>query len=349
MDLPKLLQGRLTLSRVTLFLGSEDNTQSRREATQRAIELLQHFQVLPTKNEEHARQCPTCGAHLGNFIDRENNLGWRYKCLRGHTFTPTANTFLERTRLGELGGGKIVKMLMYWVLGISQTRIIDQEEIAADTAVAWCSYFRDVARKIAWHDFTQIGGLDDIVEVSATRLFQRKYNKEGMPMFQHVWLFGGISRWTKKKFGLIVDRQDENTLLHIMQMYIDADSCIFSDQCRAYLRLGEAFQGHETVKHAIEFVRPPGPSMQPYKVHTNTIKRQWRDLKKTLRSINDVELADAYIGEWMYRSNILNAIEDTSDKIRKFLTDIGRAYPGIGKIPMIADLENCNCHECQPV
>lgn len=46
---------------------------------------------------------------------------------------------------------------------------------ATTTTVAWYSYNRSVAKKIAWHDLGRIGGAGDVVEIDETQLFRRKY------------------------------------------------------------------------------------------------------------------------------------------------------------------------------
>lgn len=93
-------------------------------------------------------------------------------------------------------------------------------------AVAWCSYFHDIANKIAWHDFWQIGGTDNIVEIDETHLFKRKLNVGHLPMCEHMWLFGGVSRATRKRVGVVVDDRTRGTLLPLMQQYINSNLMI---------------------------------------------------------------------------------------------------------------------------
>jgi len=56
--------------------------------------------------------------------------------------------------------------------------------------VAYTEYFRDVALKIAYHDFEQIGGENYIVEIDETHLFRAKYNVGRQMAWSAVWLFG---------------------------------------------------------------------------------------------------------------------------------------------------------------
>lgn len=47
-----------------------------------------------------------------------------------------------------------------------------------------------MASKIAFHDYLQIGGDNDIVEVDETHLFRAKYNVGRVYRWNAVWLFG---------------------------------------------------------------------------------------------------------------------------------------------------------------
>lgn len=97
------------------------------------------------------------------------------------------------------------------------------------TAVAHYGYFRDVANKIAWHDYRPIGGADDIVEVEELLLYKRSKKRKGeMKISKNVWLFGGISRKTGRLFIKLMERRSEKHL-PIMQEYIDASSYICSN------------------------------------------------------------------------------------------------------------------------
>lgn len=71
-------------------------------------------------------------------------------------------------------------------------------------------------------------------------------------------------------------------------------------------------------------------------------------LKNELGVCTSIIHADAYIGEWMYRQNILGDIQSVTGRFMRFCQDIKREYPEISKISMAAELQNCQCHECEP-
>jgi len=74
-------------------------------------------------------------------------------------------------------------------------------------------------------------------------------------------------------------------------------------------------------------------------------ERPWIELKHILTRYNCKRVADSYIGEWMYRTNILNRLPIASDWFNRFMYDIERVYPGIGCNPMTRNIENCQCSE----
>lgn len=134
------------------------------------------------------------------------------------------------------------------------------------------------------------------------------------------------------------------------------------------------FSGHGVVNHTTNFVEPPkhlppiwvpagrfneacldkqwnGPppnilGRQPIRYHTQHVERSWRELKRILTRCNSKAIANSYIGEWMYRVNILERTGNVEAQFKKFMADIARAYPGVGYQPMIRDIDNCQCPEC---
>lgn len=340
--------------------------------------LLQRYGVIPDR--ETIKNCPECRAVLQTVGDRHRH-GFRYIC-RNHApvtrrFNPYQNTFLANVRMNrDMGEEKITMIIYSWLDRTPVTKAMETIQMSKETAIAWYGYCRDVACAIAWHEYQPIGGPTDIVEVDETHLFKRKYNVGRLTEWRHIWLLGGISRTTRDRFAVIVERRDAENMIPVLIKCIDLGSYICTDQWRAYNECTQIFGGHGTVNHSENFTNPPrndpphwappgrfsdeclernnalpppAPGMQPYRDHTNTVERSWRDLKEYLRTTNNVNTADQYIGEWMYRRNILDKIPNQKDKLTRFLRDIARVYPGIGKLPMrkrYEDIDDCDCHEC---
>lgn len=49
----------------------------------------------------------------------------------------------------------------------------------------------------------------------------------------------------------------------------------------------------------------------------------------------------------MYRENVLKRISVDSQRTIRFLSDIRRAFLGIGRLPMVRSYDGCECHECE--
>lgn len=128
---------------------------------------------------------------MTTVTQRNRGIGWRLKCQNCNLkMEPTNNTFLRRVRINsELGCDVIVKMAYMWLRRRPLVDIQEECGVASDTAVAWNSYFRDVAMKVAWHDFLPIGGATDVVEVDETHLLKAKYNVGRPTIWRNIYVF----------------------------------------------------------------------------------------------------------------------------------------------------------------
>ncbi|CAI6371642.1 unnamed protein product [Macrosiphum euphorbiae] len=136
--------------------------------------IFKHFGVIPADFDVPGYHC---GEPLYRVEDATRKLGYRFKCSNGHRLNPTKNTFLENVHTaGELGCHKIIQMIYFWVAKANTSTIQQEVKVSTETAVAYTEYFRDVALKIAYHGFEQIGGSNDIFEIDETHLFRVKYN-----------------------------------------------------------------------------------------------------------------------------------------------------------------------------
>ncbi|CAI6358633.1 unnamed protein product [Macrosiphum euphorbiae] len=189
MDLNTLLQpNRLSIFSLGYFLGPDFSDEERRLAGKQGEMIFKHFGVIP--DDFDVPGCH-CGEPLYRVADATRKLGYRFKCSNGHRLNPTKNTFLEYVHTaGELGCNKIIQMVYLWVAKANTTTIQQEVKVSTETVVAYTEYFRDVALKIAYHDFEQIGGSNDIVEIDETHLFRAKYNVGRQMAWSAVWLFG---------------------------------------------------------------------------------------------------------------------------------------------------------------
>ena len=84
-------------------------------------------------------------------------------------------------------------------------------------------------------------------------------------------MFGGIES-DSRCFMAVVEKQDEATLLPIIQSWIKPGTTIISYCWKAYCNLDKHGYSHRTVNHSQEFFSDAGD-------HTNKIEGHWRQAK----------------------------------------------------------------------
>lgn len=104
----------------------------------------------------------------------------------------------------------------------------------------------------------------------------------------------------------IVERRNADTLLPIIRQNVQRGSLIWSDEWRAYSRIGQDDDGllHETVNHSIQFIAGDG-------AHTQNIERNWSSLKtriiKNMKGTSPA-LLNSHLHEFMWRSRQISGI-----------------------------------------
>jgi len=203
-------------------------------------------------------RCPDCDRLMGRKTGDNYKLGWRFICKRAgcnfkRTVNPLKNTFFEKSKLKFT---QVFDIVIHWVSHDSVTSTGNLYQHTDETMVNWYSFCREVARIADRHDTPQIGGPTDIVEVDESHLFNRKYNR-GRILTRKIWVFGGISRLTKKVFVERVNRRTREVLFPIMVERIAPNTFIFADEWRAYRTCPQlGFRGYAAVNHSQHFVRP---------------------------------------------------------------------------------------------
>lgn len=228
---------------------------------------------------------------------------------------------------------------------------------------------REVADVIQDHDYRPIGGSQDVVEVDESWLFTRKYNRGRYLKLgkRQVWSFGAVSRLTGDMWVERIQDKTRPSLDRIIQGRIRPRTFIMSDEHRSYQGLTDrlGMKGHATVNHSRRYVEEPvmvrgvaprlgssvqgDPTVRAVVVHTNTIERQWRELKKALRTCRSEPRVPIYIGEFLYRRNVLRHIPTLGQQLGRFLEDIRRVYPGHrGYAQRTQRPGQCACLNCAP-
>ena len=308
--------------------------------------------------------CPTCGRTMHRQNMPAYKFGFRWRCQHCRYYpSSTSGTIFERSRLTVL---QVLQLIVVWFFAMPVSQAAFHVSVSRAAAIVVYETCREVCEVAHGHDEDQIGGFGDIVECDESHLFTRKYNRgRRLRMGQAVWVFGGISRLTKRRFIVRIPNKARATLWPIMLEHIAQDSWVFTDEHRSYRgcghrRTGLGFRGHAAVNHSRAFVRPlplflrrinptfgrpvPALGFVRVQVHTNNIERMWRGLKTNLRTRRDIGTIDSQIGEYLYRNNTLNNIRGKGPQFLAFVRDLVRVHPGF--MDERIRLDNCNCPDC---
>lgn len=216
----------------------------------------------------------------------------------------------------------VLRLMVCWYFRMPVSQAAMHAKVAQVTAVDFYSFCREVCRVVHTHDEVQIRLPGDVVECDENHLLTRKHHR-GRMLKRSLWVFGRISRLTRRRFVVQIRDTSQNTLWPLMQKHITQGTFIMTDQHRSYTNcevLG--FSGHVAINHSRYYVRlvpafVPGshpslgrviPTLNMTRVsaHLNTKDRGWRELKAHIRQCRFVRLVPNYIDQFLYFENVLN-------------------------------------------
>ncbi|GFW10252.1 putative transposase-like protein [Trichonephila clavipes] len=116
-----------------------------------------------------------------------------------------------------------------------------------------------------------------MVRIDESKIGKRKYNDH---FVEGQWVFGGVERETGHCFLAAVHDRTVETLLGLIESWIEPGTTVISDCWKSYERLSERSYYHLTVKHLLEFVDSETGA------HTNTIEVTWHHFKDLLPGYN---------------------------------------------------------------
>ena len=119
----------------------------------------------------------------------------------------------------------------------------------------------------------KIGGPDLVVEIDESKFGKRKYHHGHRA--EGVWVAGGFCRETRDIFAVAVEDRTAETLINIIERYVEPGTIIYTDCRKGYKpgNLRPLGYLHGTVNHKKGFVN------KRTGVHTYTIQGTWRRIK----------------------------------------------------------------------
>jgi len=245
----------------------------------------------------------------------KDKLVWRCtnkNCYR--KFSIRHNSWFEHSHLSL---SSILKLTYYWVYKLPLTFIKLQLDIGSNsTGVDWYNFCREVCLQIIIQDSKKVGGPGKTVEIDESKFGKRKYHRG--KRVEGAWVFGGIERESRESFFEVVADRSAETLIPIIQKYIEPGTTIISDCWKAYSSLSTIGYTHLTVNHSKEFKNKETGA------HTNSIESTWHALKLSLpRSGTQKQLYNSYFEEYVIRKRYLETAED---KFTQYVNLIARVY-----------------------
>jgi len=130
---------------------------------------------------------------------------------------------------------EILKLTHWWSQDLDQTQVKHELGLAESTGVDWDCFCHKVCEITLLEKSERLGGKGKFVQIDESKFGKRKYHRG-----HHVegqWVFGGIEQDSRKCFLVAVEKQDEQTLLPIIQKWIEPGTIIVSDCWKAYFKL----------------------------------------------------------------------------------------------------------------
>ena len=204
---------------------------------------------------------------------------------------------------------EILKLSYWWCQDLDQMQVKHELGLAENTGVDWDSFCREVCKITLLGNCEKLGRNGKVVQIDESKFDKRKYHRG-----HHVegqWVFGGIEQDSRKCFLVPVEKWDEQTLLPIIQKWIEPGTIIVSDCWKAYCKLETHGYEHQTINHSKEFENKDGD-------HTNKIEGHWRLAKCKLAKFGvRKHLFSIYLAEFIWRYMHCN-----EDLFRLFLNDV---------------------------
>lgn len=180
-----------------------------------------------------------------------------------HDESVRQNSFLSGKQLSMK---KIIQLLWCYCEELNIEKSRRYCGVHETTAIEYLKIFRKCLG-YAMSDWLEQGklGTHGIVELDES-VFKKKPKYHRGRSGEQKWVFGMVERQTGRCVLKVVPNRRRETLLPIINTYIQSNSTIYSDQCGPYFVLTDHGYAHAMVNHTENFIDPNT------NLHTNTIE-----------------------------------------------------------------------------
>ncbi|CAL1266595.1 unnamed protein product [Larinioides sclopetarius] len=210
----------------------------------------------------------------------------------------------------------ILLFLLYWCLEMKTKFILEQLDIAPNTAAGWASFCREVCLDILICQSDKIGGHGIIVEIYECEFGERKFHQIKKAVGK--WVFAGVERGANNCFLAIVERPTSEVLLSVIEKHILPGTVIISDCWKSYDCLSHDGFKHLNTNLSMKFLDPSTA------VHKNFIEGIWSNIKSNLQGTNYVQgQFDSYLAAYLWRRRY-STVESRMSSLIEIIKD---GYP----------------------
>ncbi|KAI8784608.1 hypothetical protein BgiMline_009022 [Biomphalaria glabrata] len=264
---------------------------------------------------------PECGRRMSEISSADKKDGKVFRCSthKGRKVSVREGSFLSKARLSL---GEFIWLVYFWSMSTSNKTVMETLHFSSKTVVDWFNFLRGICTRYLTLHPIRLGGEGHVVEIDETVVARRK-NHVGR-YTPPKWVFGGIDTTTDDGFMVFVEDRSANTLLPIIEQYIEPGTMIHSDAWAAYngiahLPVLPPYQ-HNVVNHSTNFVDPATGAT------TNHVERMWKSMKQKLKRMSGTsdDLLQSHIDEFLWRQR---RGKTGNDAFNNILEDISSFYP----------------------
>lgn len=256
-------------------------------------------------------KCPTCSAVAvycpSNNTFRCNRVTRDSKSRKTRcSFIVSRNkgTWFEKCRLSY--HRNLLFCALFFERTITQRTIEGWLDISSETILDWKSHCLEICGHWSRNQ-EPLGGVGKIVEIGESKFLDSKCNRSRNREGQ--WVFGAIQRDNKRLLLFAVDKPDSETFVPLIKENILPGTTIYSDLRKAYDKLGDEGYQHHVVNSSKEGV------------HTQTIKRVWKDIQSWIKRSGDIKKNRNYLSKYLFCRYY-----NEKERIHYFLKTVAQVY-----------------------